>query len=88
MKSKIASAKTRILNALLKGQRLTTFQANLIGETTEGGRRIRELRQYYPIHKEQVPGESYYRYYLPEDFLKERLGNFFDELLSGGIFGK
>lgn len=93
MKSKTASARTLILNALLDGQKLTTFRANTIGKTTEGGRRIRELREHYPIKKEQVPGESYYQYYLPAEYLaehkktfRERIGDFFDDLFKGGMF--
>ena len=95
MKKRIHSAKTLILHALLSGRKLTTFQANMVGATTEGGRRIRELREVYPIHKEQVPGERYFCYYLPEDYIKEhkrslreRMDDFFTDILSGGIFGK
>jgi hypothetical protein len=94
-KQKAHSAKMLILNALLNGRRLTTFQANMVGGTTEGGRRIRELRDVYPIQKEQVPGERYCYYYLPADYIKEhkrplkqRLDDFFDDLLNGGMFGR
>ena len=79
MKSKIASSRTLILNALLDGQKLTTFRANTIGKTTEGGRRIRELREHYPIKKEQVPGESYYQYYLPAEYLPTLPTDFLQE---------
>ena len=90
------AAKKLILNALMKGQRITTLDANIIGKTTEGGRRIRELREHYPIMKEQVPGESYCRYFIPAEFIAEqkkpmgtKIGEFFDDLndmLKGGLF--
>ena len=57
--------------AMLRGEKLTTLDANTIGRTTEGGRRIRELRSTYPIIREQVPGERYSWYYIEPEFLKE-----------------
>lgn len=65
------AAKKRILKAMLRGEKLTTLDANTIGRTTEGGRRIRELRSTYPIIREQVPGERYSWYYIEPEFLKE-----------------
>ena len=56
---------------MLRGEKLTTLDANTIGRTTEGGRRIRELRSTYPIIREQVPGERYSWYYIEPEFLKE-----------------
>lgn len=64
-------AKKRILRALLRGQKITTLDANRIGRTTEGGRRIREIRDSYPVLKERVKGEDYFYYYIDRDFLKE-----------------
>lgn len=65
------NAKKRILNALKKGARLTAYEANIIGKTTEGGRRIREIRQEYPVLKEAVPDSRQYRYYLDPEYLRE-----------------
>ncbi len=69
--SKIECAKKLILQALLAGQKITAYDANQIGRTTAGARRIRQIREKFPVKKEQVPGESYCRYYLDEDFLFE-----------------
>jgi len=95
--NKIASSRKAILSALLRGYRLTAFEANKIGNTTAGARRIRQLRETYPILKEPVPGEMYVRYYIDPEWLSEhkrnqnqpigqRIGDFFDSLLSGGMF--
>lgn len=95
--NKIASSRKAILSALLRGYRLTAFDANKIGNTTAGARRIRQLRETYPILKEPVPGEMYVRYYIDPEWLHEhkqsqkkalgeRIGDFFDNLLSGGMF--
>ena len=64
-------AKMRILRALLKGRKLTAFEADKVGKTHEGGRRIRELRVTYPILKEKVRGKNYVRYYLDPEYIKE-----------------
>jgi hypothetical protein len=82
---------------LLDGDRLTAYEANKIGNTTAGARRIRQLRETYPILKEPVPGEMYVRYYIDPEWLQEhrqnqkkalgqRIGEFFDSLLGGGMF--
>jgi hypothetical protein len=86
-----------ILAALLRGMRLTPYDANFIGGTTEGTRIIRALRVDYPILKEAVAGEAYYRYYIDPEWLAEynrdkkrplceKIGDFFDDLFSGGMF--
>ena len=91
-------ARRLILNALLEGRRLTSYEANDIGKTTEGGRRLRQLCETYPIIKEAIPGEPYKLYYLDpvwlEEYRKEhkkpfakRIGDFFENLLDGGMFG-
>lgn len=95
--NKVTSSRRAILRALLKGDRLTAYDANKIGHTTAGARRIRQLRETYPILKEPVPGEMYCRYFIDPDWLHEhkqsqkkafgeRIGDFFDSLLSGGMF--
>ena len=95
--NKIASSRRAILSALLKGRKLTAFEANEIGKTTAGARRIRQIRETYPVLKEPVPGEMYVRYYIDPEWLSEhkrnqnrpigqRIGEFFDDLLHGGMF--
>lgn len=95
--NKITSSRRAILSALLNGDRLTAFEANKIGNTTAGARRIRQLRETYPILKEPVPGEMYVRYYIDPEWLNEhrqnkkksfgeRIKTFFDDLLRGGMF--
>lgn len=95
--NKIKSARLAILNALLRGSRLTAYDANVIGNTTSGARRIRQLRETYPILKEPVPGEMYCRYYIDPEWLHEyrqkqkkplleRFKTFFDDLFDGGMF--
>lgn len=59
----------RILNALLAGEVLTPFKANMIGGTTEGTRAIRKIREKYPVRSERVAGELYHRYWIDEAFL-------------------
>lgn len=48
-KKKAPNAKRLILQALLEGQRITTLDANIIGHTVAGDRRIREIRQKYAL---------------------------------------
>lgn len=95
--NKVETSKRLILNALLRGSRLTSYDANVIGKTTEGGRFIRFIRESYPVLKEQVPGELYYRYYIDPEWLSkyneyrkrplsERLKTFFEDLMDGGMF--
>lgn len=94
---KITSSRRAILHALLEGKRLTAYDANIIGKTTAGARRIRQIRETYPVLKEAVPGEMYVRYYMDPEWLAnwrkehkkplgQRIGDFFDNLLSGGMF--
>lgn len=80
-------ARMRILRALLKGKKITSQEANRIGKTTEGGRRIREIRDKYPVMKESVAGTKYYRYYLDPDYIEEyrrrnRLYRFWENVKS------
>lgn len=70
-KNKIACARMLILQALLQGCKLTAYEANQIGKTTAGARRIRQIREDYPVKKERVPGEAYCRYYFEDEFLAE-----------------
>lgn len=69
--NKIESSRRLILRALLSGQRITAMDANMIGKTTAGARRIRQIREDYPVKKERVPGEMYYRYFFDDEFLVE-----------------
>lgn len=95
--NKITSSRRAILSALLKGRKLTAFEANEIGQTTAGARRIRQIRETYPVLKEPVPGEMYVRYFIDPERLSEhkknqkkpfceRVGDSFDDLLHGGMF--
>ena len=97
MKKTRQSKTASILAALLRGMRLTPHDANFIGNTTEGTRKIRALREKYPILKEEVTGETYCRYYLDPEWLKEynkdrkkplceKIEDFFDDLFKGGMF--
>ena len=56
MKEKKGAKKARILNALLTGRKLTAYEANEIGKTTEGARVIRNIRESYPVLKCKVAG--------------------------------
>lgn len=65
----IGNKKQRILHALLQGQVLTPMEANAIGNTSDGTRVIRKLREEnWHIRKERVAGEAYYRYWMDEGF--------------------
>lgn len=64
-------ARQRILAALMRGMRLTSYDANVIGHTTEGGRVIRKIREDYPVMKENVEGTNYCVYYLDPIYLQE-----------------
>jgi hypothetical protein len=61
----------RILEVMLTGRKITPFEANMIGNTTDGTRFIRFLREKYPIKDEKVEGELYHRYWIDEDYLYE-----------------
>jgi hypothetical protein len=63
------NSQARILNALLTGARLTPMMANEIGCTTEGTRKIRKIREKYPVRSERVAGELYRKYWIDEAFL-------------------
>lgn len=71
MKESTKAKSQRILDALLQGMVLTPKDANDIGDTTDGTRFIRFLREKYPIKDEKVEGELYHRYWIDEDYLYE-----------------
>ena len=80
----------RILDAMLSGKKITPFEANQIGQTTDGTRFIRFIRQRFPVKHEKVEGELYHRYWIDESYLAELRdigkqvseGTFFDNLLA------
>ena len=93
MKESNSAKGKRILNAMLKGRKITPVDANRIGNTTDGTRHIRFIREKYPVKSEKVEGELYKRYWIDEDYLaglkkplSERIKTFFDDLLKGGMF--
>ena len=59
----------RILAAMLEGQKITPADANRIGNTTDGTRYIRYIREKYPVKSEKVEGELYHRYWIDEQYL-------------------
>jgi hypothetical protein len=69
---------------------LTPKDANDIGDTTDGTRFIRFLREKYPIKDEKVEGELYHRYWMDREYLASLKeigkqvseGTFFDNLLA------
>lgn len=71
MKESTRAKSKRIEEALLQGRKITPFEANAIGNTTDGTRFIRFLREKYPIKDEKVEGELYHRYWIDEDYLRE-----------------
>lgn len=71
MKESTRQKSKRILNAMLQGRKITPFEANEIGQTTDGTRFIRFIREKYPVKSEKVEGELYHRYYIDPDFLYE-----------------
>ena len=70
MRESTRAKSRRILDAMLKGEKLTPFDANRIGETTDGTRFIRFIREKYPVKDENVEGELYHRYWIDEEYLK------------------
>lgn len=70
MKESTQQKSKRILDAMLSGKKLTPYDANKIGETTDGTRFIRFIREKYPVKDEKVEGELYHRYWIDEEFLK------------------
>ena len=71
MKEATRQKSKRILNAMLQGRKITPFEANEIGQTTDGTRFIRFIREKYPVKSEKVDGELYHRYWIDEEFLFE-----------------
>ena len=71
MKESTQQKSKRILNAMLQGRKITPFEANEIGQTTDGTRFIRFIREKYPVKDEKVEGELYHRYWIDEEFLFE-----------------
>ncbi len=71
MKESTKQKSRRILEALLQGRRITPFEANQIGNTTDGTRFIRFIREKYPVKSEKVEGELYHRYWIDETYLAE-----------------
>lgn len=90
MKESTKAKSRRILEAMLSGRKITPFEANMIGNTTDGTRFIRFIREKYPVKSEKVEGELYHRYWIDEEYLKElkdvgeqvSKGVFFDNLLA------
>lgn len=90
MKESTKAKSQRILDALLQGMVLTPKDANDIGDTTDGTRFIRFLREKYPIKDEKVEGELYHRYWMDKEYLASLKevgrqvseGTFFDNLLA------
>ena len=93
MKESTRAKGKRILDAMLAGKKITPFEANQIGHTTDGTRHIRFIREKYPVKSERVEGELYKRYWIDEAYLaemkkplRERIRTFFDDLLGCGMF--
>ena len=90
MKESTVQKSKRILAALLSGRKITPFEANAIGNTTDGTRFIRFIREKYLVKSEKVEGELYHRYWIDEAYLAELKnigqqvsnGTFFDNLLA------
>lgn len=71
MRESTSAKSKRILDAMLQGRKITPFEANQIGNTTDGTRFIRFIREKFPVKSEKVQGELYHRYWIDEDFLME-----------------
>ena len=71
MKESTRAKSKRILDAMLQGRKITPKDANDIGDTTDGTRFIRFIREKFPVKDEKVEGELYHRYWIDEDFLVE-----------------
>lgn len=85
MKESLHTKTNRILAALLQGRKLTPFDANMIGNTTDGTRLIRFIRKTYPVKSEKVDGELYHRYWIDEAYLAE-LRNIGKQINEGTFF--
>ena len=90
MKESTQAKGRRILDAMLRGWKLTPAEANAIGNTTDGTRFIRFIKEKYPVKSERVEGELYKRYWIDESYLAELRevgkqvseGTFFDNLVA------
>ena len=90
MKESTMQKSKRILNAMLQGRKITPIEANQIGQTTDGTRFIRFIREKYPVKSEKVEGELYHRYWIDESYLSQLKeigkqvseGTFFENLLA------
>ena len=90
MRESTQAKSQRILDAMLQGQKITPAEANRIGDTTDGTRYIRFIREKYPVKSEKVEGELYHRYWIDEAYLAELKevgkqvseGTFFENLLA------
>lgn len=71
MKESTMQKSKRILDAMLQGRKISSFEANQIGNTTDGTRFIRFIREKYPVKSEKVEGELYHRYWIDEAYLAE-----------------
>lgn len=71
MKESTQAKSKRILDAMLQGRKLTPKDANAIGDTTDGTRFIRFIREKFPVKDEKVEGELYHRYWIDPEFLVE-----------------
>lgn len=72
MRESTQAKSKRILNAMLQGKKITPFEANAIGKTTDGTRFIRFIREKYPVKSEKVEGELYHRYWIDEEYLAQQ----------------
>ena len=73
-RKKAPNAKRLILQALLEGARITSYDANIIGHTVAGDRRIREIRKDHPVEDvwtQDEYGRRFKVYFMnPEDCKK------------------
>ena len=69
MKESTQAKSKRILDAMLQGRKLAPKDANDIGDTTDGTRFIRFIREKFPVKDEKVEGELYHRYWIDPEFL-------------------
>lgn len=56
MRESTQAKSQRILEAMLAGRKITPAEANQIGNTTDGTRFIRFIREKYPVKDEKVEG--------------------------------
>ena len=71
MRESTQAKSKRILDAMLQGRKLTPKDANAIGDTTDGTRFIRFIREKFPVKDEKVEEELYHRYWIDPEFLVE-----------------